>query len=516
MNIDNIKQFINDWSARGSEKSDAHLFWLELLRALGLENPTKAVELEREVVVNEHKCFIDVLIPSTKVLIEQKSRGIDLNKPAKQSDGSFLTPYEQAKRYADALPYSTRPRWIVTCNFDEFHIHDLDRLPSMIDNAPVKPRIIHFNHLILECRSLNFLVDPTDENIDDVKISSDAVNIIERIRDAFARKMLAPKRVKSDPVDHLSPEQKNILNKFCVRLVFCLYAEDAALFNPNQFIAYLNAAPDNRAALINLFATLNTPVDRRDPMLRAELKQFPYVNGGLFDDNAPDIPPFDHVTSNAITLEAGDDKINWFAINPTIFGALFESNLNADIRRKGGMHYTSRENIHRVIDPLFLEALHDEFQAVRRRRKNKRRELEAFQNKIAALTFFDPACGSGNFLTETFISLRQLENKILDELIDLGAPCTVKVSIDQFYGIEINDFACAIAQTAMWISEHKMLYDTDVGIRERVEYLLRQRSYRRLEKNCARRRRLHHRQSPVRRASMAHARAGRRHGCRLS
>ncbi len=469
-----IKKFFTDWNGRGSEKSDAQSFWLALIRALGVDKPDNIIKFETPIDVDGQKCFIDGLIPSTKVLIEQKSRGIDLDKPAKQSDGKFLTAFEQAKRYADALPYSQHPRWIIVCNFDEFRIYDMDRITAAADDA-LKPACIAFKHLPIEFARLGFVVDPNDENIDEVKLSKDAVDIMKRIRDAFARKMLAPRRVKDNPVDFLSADQKDILNKFCVRLVFCLYAEDAAVFNTDQFVDYISASADRSAALTELFDVLNTPPDRRDQNLRAELKQFPYVNGGLFDGNALDIPPFDNVTADGITLQArgSEQKFNWFTIDPTIFGALFERDLNAESRRHGGMHYTSRANIHKLIDPLFLDDLAEEFDSIRRRRKNKRRELEAFQDKIASLIFFDPACGSGNFLTETFISLRQLENKIIDELINLGVPCSVKVSIDQFFGIEINGFAAAIAQTAMWISENKMLYDTDisVGIREREHYL---------------------------------------------
>ncbi len=465
--MNNIRDFIAAWSGRGSEKSHAQAFWLDLLAALGVDRPSNFIQFEVPVEVDGHPCSIDGFIPATKVLVENKSRGIDLDKPAKQSDGKLFTPFEQAKRYADALPYSRRPRWIVVCNFDEFRICDLDRLPTLLDDDRARFQTVKLAHLVPQFKRLKFLVDPNDDDIEEVKISADAADIISRIRDSFARKMLHPRRVKDDPVDFLSVKQKNMLNRFCVRLVFCLYAQDAAVFEPEQFSAYLKNSFDRREAFFDLFDVLNTPPDRRDPNLRTELKQFPYVNGGLFAGAALELPPFDETIAAGITLE----NFNWFAINPTIFGAIFESNLTGDRRRAGGMHYTSRANIHKIIDPLFLDDLHDEFAAIKRKRKNKRRDLEALQTKISELTFFDPACGSGNFLTETFISLRQLENKILDALIDLGAPCTVKVSIDRFFGVEINDFAVAIAQTALLISEHKMLYDTDIGIRERVQYL---------------------------------------------
>ena len=471
--LDILKDFINHWIKNDSEKSAAHPFWLELLTALGLDNPTRTVIFEKEVDVDGHACFIDALIPSTRVLIEQKSRGIDLEKPARQSDGLFLTPFEQAKRYADALPRSKQPRWIVTCNFDEFRIYDLDRVPMSIDDArKIEPQIIAFKKLMLEYKRLMFLVDPNDENIAEVKLSKDAVEIVAKIRDAFARKMLGARNVKLAPIKQLTREQLDELNQFCVRLVFCLYAEDAALFKHNQFVDYVKNAADQSQALAELFLVLSTPRELRPTDLRAELDAFPYVDGGLFDKDSITIPAFDKITSDIITLYANDDKINWFAINPTIFGALFESNLSPDTRRTGGMHYTSRANIHKLIDPLFLDDLHDEFDVIKRKRKvNRLDALKTFHDKIASLTFLDPACGSGNFLTETYISLRELENDVLRELLKFGVDCTVKVSIENFFGIEIDSFACAIAQTAMWISESKMYYDTEVGIRKDIQQL---------------------------------------------
>ena len=471
-----LKKFVDAWSKRGSEKSDAQMFWNELLAALGFKNPSEHVRFEFPIEVDGRQCYIDVWIPTTDVLIEQKSRGIDLDKPVQQSDGSFCTPFEQAKRYADALPYSKRPRWIITCNFDEFRIYDLDRLPTSIVPIDNAPQIIKFKRLPVELRRLNFLVDPNDENIFDGSIDIKAVESIEKIRETFARKMLGKQKSAANPIERLTPNQRAQLNRFSVRLVFCLYAEDASLFVPNQFVDFVKRhADDFDNALAALFKVLDTPdkpVDLRPRDLPKVLRDFPYVNGGLFAANAEDIPDFDKVVANSIDLNANDNQLNWFAINPTIFGALFESNLNEDTRRAGGMHFTSRANILKLIKPLFLDALHDEFDEIKRKtKKNRRRALEQFQDKLASLTFLDPACGSGNFLTETYIKLRELENDVLRELLKFGVPCTIKVSIDQFYGIEINDFAAAIAQTAMWISESKMYFDTEVLARKGVSLL---------------------------------------------
>ena len=444
-----IKNFAARWAKLGSEKSDAHLFWIELLHdVLAVERPTEIIQFELPVIVDEHKCFIDAYIARTRVLIEQKSRGIDLDKPAKQSDGKLFTPFEQAKRYADELSYSRRPRWIITSNFDVIRVYDMDRRDEF------KPVTIAVERLVHDARHLNFLVDPEDENVyPEIKISKQAGEIVGKLYAAFGN---------FDPV---------ALNKLCVRLVFCLYAEDAAIFHRNQFTDYLRNAADRRQALVDLFEILDQPVEKRNKNIAADLKNFPYVNGNLFA-GAVDIPAIDNVISHYLLVDAGDDdRFNWFGISPTIFGALFESTLNPVTRRTGGMHYTSVANIHKVIDPLFLDDLHDEFKALKRRRKNKRRDLEQFQLKIAALKFLDPACGSGNFLTETYLSLRRLENDVIRELHALGANCSIAVSIENFYGVEVNDFAVAVARTALWIAENQMLQETEMIIHEDINFL---------------------------------------------
>ena len=463
-----IKQFVDAWRERGSEKSDAQTFWLAFLRdVLNLPNPEKCIRFEQPIESDEHQCFIDAIIPATRVLIEQKSRGIDLDKPVRQSDGEFLTPFEQAKRYADALPYSQKPRWIVVCNFDEIRIHDMDHLDRPFNSIPI-------DKLQSESARLQFLIDPDDDNVEEVKISKDAAELIKNIRDTLKRKLLAVKRRNNiDTFNKKLPlAQSDALNKLCVRLVFCLYAEDAELFNHRQFVKYIEANAGRTSAMSELFRVLDTPPELRAEDLDDRLKAFPYVNGGLFAEDLIDMPLIDNFSFDLITIDAADDrKINWFKISPPIFGALFESAVDDDERRTGGMHYTSIANIHKLIDPLFMDALDDEFQSIRRKRKDKRWKLEQFQDKLASLTFLDPACGSGNFLTETFLSLRRLENKVLDELLKLDAVCTVKVTIDQFFGIELDGFACAIAQTAMWISEHQMLQETDDRIRKKIPSL---------------------------------------------
>ncbi len=450
MNQDLVTKFVARWSRRGDEKSDTQTFWIDLLtNVFEVQNVADFIFFEDRVQL-EHKSFIDASIPATNVMIEQKKLGKDLSKPIKQSDGTFLTPFQQAKRYANELPYSQRPRWIVACNFSEFHVYDMEKPHS-------EPEIILLKNLPTEFYRLKFLVDSREYNLQrELQISLQAGEIVQKLYAALRKNYLNPDDEKS----------LQSLNKLCVRLVFCLYAESAGIFgDKNIFRNYLNQFPAKflRQNLIELFKVLDTPLDKRDKYLEEDLKKFPYVNGNLFAEEI-EIPNFNDEIKFFL-LEYASRNFDWSGISPTIFGAVFESTLNPVTRRSGGMHYTSIENIHKVIDNLFLNDLHAEFLQIKNSSRNKKQKLLDFQNKIAQLKFFDPACGSGNFLTESFISLRRLENEILKELLqekillgDFDNP--VKVSINQFFGIEINDFACSVAKTALWIAELQMLQET--------------------------------------------------------
>lgn len=453
------------WQDKGYEKGQNQIFWTTLLNQVyGIEHPEQFVVFEEQVQL-DHTSFVDARIPSTKVLIEQKSLGKDLGAPIPQSDGRSLTPFEQAKRYADSLPNSQRPRWIVTCNFAEFWVYDLE-------HPQAEPQKILLKDLEKEYDRLMFLVDAGNTHLKrEMKLSVDAGKLVAQIHDALLKQYLHPD----------SPETLRSLNILCVRLVFCLYAEDAHLFGKKTaFHDYLAqyAAKDIRRALIDLFEVLDTPPERRDPYLDDSLKAFEYVNGGLFSNDVRlEIPQFTDELKELILAKASDD-FDWSEISPTIFGALFESTLNPETRRSGGMHYTSIENIHKVIDPLFLDELKDEFAAIRAipQERQQRQRLDAFQDKIASLTFFDPACGSGNFLTESYISLRRLENEVIalrnKGQSVLGAFADpIKVNIHQFYGIEINDFAVSVATTALWIAEQQMLQETAKLVQFNIEPL---------------------------------------------
>ena len=452
------------WQGKGYEKGQSQQFWMSLLsNVFGIEKPEEFISFEDQVKL-DHTSFIDASIPATHVLIEQKSIDKELNAAVKQSDGSLLTPFQQAKRYAAELPYSIRPRWIVTCNFKEFYVYDMEQPNG-------EPAIILLKDLPKEYHRLKFLVDTGSKRIKkELELSIAAGKLVGELYEEIHKLYLNPDSLKS----------QQSLNILCVRLVFCLYAEDASILGGhNMFGDYLKRfeARDLRRALIDLFKVLDTPEDLRDPYLDAELAAFPYVNGGLFADENIEIPQLTEAVKTKL-LENASEGFDWSGISPTIFGAVFESTLNPETRRKGGMHYTSIENIHKVIDPLFLDDLKEELANIKAIgvKKNRKNKLEEFQDKIADLTFFDPACGSGNFLTETFLSLRHLENEVLKELqgvaIVLGElDNPIKVSIGQFYGIEINDFAVTVARTALWIAEAQMMKETEDIIHMRLDFL---------------------------------------------
>lgn len=458
------KNFVQNWTGKGYEKGESQPFWLQLLgEVLGVEHPAQFISFENQIML-DHTSFIDGTIESTHVLIEQKSLGKNLNQPIKQSDGSLLTPFQQAKRYAAELPYSKRPRWIVTCNFAEFYIYDMEKPFG-------EPEIVYLKDLEKDYYRLEFLVDNGNEHIEkEMQVSIAAGEIVGKLYDA----LLAQYK------DASNVESLKSLNMLCVRLVFCLYAEDAGIFGRrNMFHDYLSQYPakEIRRALIDLFKVLDTKTNARDPYLADDLAAFPYVNGGLFENEQIEIPQITEEIRNLLLVNASED-FDWSEISPTIFGAVFESTLNPQTRRSGGMHYTSIENIHKVIDPLFLDALQDEFAQIKEMKQAAaiEKRLRAFQEKLAGLTFLDPACGSGNFLTETYISLRRLENKVLKEL--LGAQIVlgtfenpIKVSISQFYGIEINDFAVTVAKTALWIAESQMMKATEDIVNMNLDFL---------------------------------------------
>ena len=460
------ERFAKRWEGRGYEKGESQIFWAELLtEILGIEHPSSFINFEGPVKL-ESIHFMDAYIPSTLVLIEQKALGTNLLGIFKQSDGSNLTPIQQAKRYSNNLPRSMHPRWIVTCNFAEFLIYDME-------HPLEKPEQLFLKDLGKEYYRLRFLVETDAEHVErETQVSMQAGVIVGKLYDALLKEY-------KDPTN---AESLRSLNVLCVRLVFCLYAEDAGIFGRHaMFHDYLDRydTMDLRDALLRLFQVLDTPLPERNPYLQDDLAAFPYANGGLFSGDI-EIPRINEEIRQLLLQHASHD-FDWSEISPTIFGAVFESTLNPETRRNGGMHYTSIENIHKVIDPLFLNELRNELDKILVEPviTKRQRQLKQYQEKLASLTFLDPACGSGNFLTETYLSLRRLENKAIRARYDTETSHIIGdvfinpilVNIHQFYGIEINDFAVTVAKTALWISESQMLTETEKIIHYEIDFL---------------------------------------------
>ncbi len=462
------RQFYYRWNGKGREDEDARSYWIEILtNILGVERVTERVDFEKKVVGSDGNTKrIDVYIPETHTLIEQKSLGIALDKPQAGHDG--MTPYEQAKMYDNGLVRSEKARWIVTSNFAEIWIYDMEqRRPE-----PVK---LALADLQSKYHMLDFLTNKETKKVtDEMKLSLDAGRLVGQIYDAFLKQYRNPE----------DPETLKSLNKLCVRIVFCLYGEDAGIFGKrgmfHDYMAQFDAA-HARKGLRDLFRVLDQKQEDRDPYLADDdplLAAFPYVNGGLFSDEDIEIPPFTDEIMNLI-LRNASDNFDWSEISPTIFGAVFESTLNPETRRSGGMHYTSIENIHKVIDPLFLDDLKAEFEEIKKITvvKTQEKKLRALQDKLASLSWLDPAAGSGNFLTESYLSIRKLENEILYILthgqisLGIGDLTPIKVNISQFYGIEINDFAVTVARTALWIAENQMMKATEDIVHMSLDFL---------------------------------------------
>ena len=459
------KAFFETWKGRGYEKGETQQFWLSLLtNVLGYEH--------NDTVLFEHHVstggFIDVWIRQSDVMIEQKSIDVDLDKPEVRQ-GETKTPLQQVIDYAASLPLTEQPKYLITCNFDTFRVYDRNQYGDR--ELQGKQFEFKLEDLVEHPEYLSCIVDPSNNRLRrEQEVSEQAGRLIGDLYDMLRGQYHDPD----------TDEAKHSLNVLCVRLVFCLFCEDAGLFGePDAFVNYIrDVQPQNiRIQLQHLFENLDTPREQRDEY-DIPIKVFPYVNGGLFREKVV-IPNFTQEIKDFL-LDKVALPVNWSKISPTIFGGIFESTLNPETRRKGGMHYTSPENIHKVIDPLFLDDLKAEFDAIRNdedlsviKRRNK---YKKFHEKLCSLVFFDPACGSGNFLTETYICLKRLEYAVLKEYkskqmsvfdSSVEGEVELRVQLDQFYGIEINDFAVSVAETALWISrlkanqEYMLLLDLD-------------------------------------------------------
>lgn len=465
------KEFVKRWKKRlgaipagsNNEQQDTQKFWVDLLiNVLGIPSNTidSFVDFERKVRGRR----IDVFVSDHNFLCEQKSWGIDLDKPEPRN-GGMETPLQQAMWYARHLPYSERPRWVMTCNFGTFRLYDLD-------NERPEDTVQEFSleELPDSLYLLSFLTsNETSRLHKEQQLSIEAGAYVSRLYDALAKQYH-----HIEEKDERAQEEQRSLNVLITRIIFLLYAEDADLLQSHQaFGRYCEGDPAKlRRKLVDLFETIDTPLEQRDEYMDEDLAAFPYVNGGLFADSSIIVPQMTSEILEAIT-DASQD-FDWREISGVIFGGVFEGTLNPETRHAGGMHYTSVKNIERCLKPLFLDELWDELhEAEGERTAAKRKQaLARLHDKVASITIGDPACGSGNFLTEAYRQLRTIENRIIeDELSEetgnagqtslvIAQDSPVRVSLDQLYGIEINDFAVSVAKTALWITEEQMLRKT--------------------------------------------------------
>ena len=469
------KAFAKEWASRGKEDQDYTEFWEDLLEdVFGVPRARKEIEPQSRVKIEGTTRRMDIRVKTSKVVIEQKSREVSLDERLKQSgkDEIWLKPMEQAIRYFNGLDAPEQGRYVVACNFREFEVWD-----SYHKNSP--HRRILLEELPQRWRELKFLVEPyrplgfIDEQREE-RISSTASEYVRNLYDALWAQKKEWSRV-----------ELRSLNMFCVRVVFCLFAEDAGIFDDGQFSAFLEKFPpkDLDEKFDALFFWLDMKESQRREYHRladAQVRSFPYVDGGLFN-NADEYktPP---ITEDAcqllraawdLKLKGTDEPFDWSEISPTNFGCIFESTVDGEVRESGGMHYTTPSNIHRVIDPLFLDELKTELARIvalpitnSGEKDVKYGALEKFRRRLADMRFLDPACGSGNFLTECYKSLHELELEAIESELEfrhdgiLGntAPCLL--SLGQFFGIEIDHFAASVARTSLWIAACQMIQQT--------------------------------------------------------
>jgi len=418
--------FADDWQNKGYEKGQTQLFYQEFFQLFGMSVRRLASFEEPVKKLGQKQGFID-LFWKGMLLVEQKSAGRDLGK-AKQ----------QALDYFPGLKDEELPRYLLLCDFQHFELHDLENNLVTAFALAELPRYVEAFAFIRG--------DTQSQLIEQEQVTIKAAELVGKLHDLLEE-------------DGFTGED---LQVFLIRVVFCLFADDTGIFDKR---ASLLALLKNRTAedgsdlggwLQRLFETLNTPENKRQKSLDEELAQFPYINGALFERPAR-IPSFNSAMRKALISAC---EFDWKAVSPAIFGSLFQSVMDSKERRAQGAHYTSEQHILRLIEPLFLEELNSEFDKICKLRRGKNKALQQFHHKLARLTFFDPACGCGNFLVVAYQQIRHLETRLLQEIhkndnrLHLDISHLSKIDVDNFYGIEIGEFAAKIAQIALWMTDH--------------------------------------------------------------
>lgn len=454
------ESFASRWANKGNENQDTQRFWIDFYQnVLGVEDAVSRLEFEKPVSTDAstHEGYIDVFIPSAKTLVEQKSLGIDLAKEETRQ-GRKVTPAKQGNAYAQGMPLSQQPRYIIACNFAEFWVFDRER-----DSLCREPLFkLPLAELPKNLAAIQFLKGGAEAPATISRaVSVEAGKIMSKLHDQVAEAF-------DDPD---APENHHALSVLMTRLMFLMFCEDSGLVAPNAFRDYVAhfSAGDLRRGLKDLFVWLDTKDEERDKYAESWLKKLPYMNGGLFREKT-EIPPLSENFRHTLIVE-GCQEFDWSGVSPTVFGSIFEGALSHDHRRANGQHFTSPENIHKVIDPLFLDGFKAEFEEARAKPVAggaRTRALKDLHEKIGSVSILDPAAGSGNFLTESYLCLRQLENRILFELqgeqtsfsFEDSGDRDVLVNLKNFHGIELEDFACCVARTALWIAEKQADADT--------------------------------------------------------
>ena len=424
-------RFAEEWRDAAYEKGETQSFYNDFFEVFGVRRRTVARYEAHVAKLDNSSGFIDLFWPGV-LIVEQKSAGRDLKKA-----------YGQAGEYFDVLPERERPRYILVSNFQTFELHDLDERQAVSFRLAELPDHVEAFGFILGVQRRNF----RDQDPANIK----AAELVGRLHDAL------------DEAGYRGHD----LERFLVRIVFCLFADDTGIFEPRDiFFDFIEERTSKDGAglgstLTHLFQVLNTPEGDRTATLDEDLTRFPYVNGDLFDGPLR-IPSFDAAMRTKL-LDAC--QFDWSNISPAIFGALFQSVMDAAERRAQGAHYTTEKNILKVIEPLFMDDLRAEFKHLKSRKSRRTAELRRFQEKLGRMTFFDPACGCGNFLIIAYRELRLLEIEVIREIRAASAKTAQSVldvewrsyvDVDQFYGIELGEFPVRIAETAIWMMDHLM------------------------------------------------------------